>query len=86
MNIVANIVLIAIPNTTAAPKDIRLAAPAPVAKSKGMTPNTKANEVIRIGRKRDTAESSIASRITFLSEIPGELYDQDTILGGQGDQ
>ena len=35
MNIVANIVLIAIPNTTAAPKDIRLAAPAPVAKSKG---------------------------------------------------
>ena len=38
-------------------------APAPVAKSKGMTPNTKANEVIRIGRKRDTAESSIASRM-----------------------
>ena len=88
MNIVANIVLIAIPNTTAAPKDIRLAAPAPVAKSKGMTPNTKANEVIRIGRKRTSSgfQGGIPYRITFLSEIPGELYDQDTILGGQGDQ
>ena len=63
MNIVANIVLIAIPNTTAAPKDIRLAAPAPVAKSKGMTPNTKANEVIRIGRKRTCPASKAESRI-----------------------
>ena len=88
MNIVANIVLIAIPNTTAAPKDIRLAAPAPVAKSKGMTPNTKANEVIRIGRKRTCPASKAESRIGLPSfpEIPGELYDQDTILGGQGDQ
>ena len=59
----ANIVLIAIPNTTAAPKDIRLAAPAPVAKSKGMTPNTKANEVIRIGRKRTCPASKAESRI-----------------------
>ena len=38
-------------------------APAPVAKSKGMTPNTKANEVIRIGRKRTCPASKAESRI-----------------------
>ena len=49
---VANKVFMAIPNTTAAPNAIRLCAPAPVANNKGITPNTKAKEVIRIGRKR----------------------------------
>lgn len=42
----------AMPNTTAAPRLMQLAAPASVAKSMGITPNTKARAVIMMGRKR----------------------------------
>ena len=45
-------VLIAIPKTTVAPNAMRLLAAAPVENSNGMTPNTKASEVIKIGRSR----------------------------------
>ena len=48
----SNKVFSAIPNTTAAPSATRLPAPAPVAKSNGITPNTNASDVIRIGRRR----------------------------------
>lgn len=51
-NRVPTIALIAIPKTTAVPKAIREAAPAPVANNIGITPNTKAKAVIIIGRKR----------------------------------
>ena len=44
---VANKVFIAIPNTTAAPNAIRLCAPAPVANNNGITPSTKAKDVIK---------------------------------------
>ena len=44
--------LTAIPKTTAVPRLKRLEAPAPVANSIGMTPNTNASAVIIIGRKR----------------------------------
>ena len=63
---VANKVFMAIPNTTAAPNAIRLCAPAPVANNKGITPNTKAKEVIRIGRKRTCP----ASKAAYLIELP----------------
>ena len=56
-------VFTAMPNTTAAPKDRRLLAPAPVANSRGITPKTNANEVIRIGRRRIWPASSADSRI-----------------------
>ena len=53
----------AIPKTTAVPNDIRLEAPAPVAKIRGITPNIKANEVIKIGRNRTRPASIDASVI-----------------------
>ena len=46
---------------------IRLCAPAPVANNKGITPNTKAKEVIRIGRKRTCPASKAASLIELPS-------------------
>ena len=64
---VANKVFIAIPNTTAAPNAIRLCAPAPVANNNGITPSTKAKDVIRIGRKRTCPASKAASRIELPS-------------------
>ena len=42
----------AMPNTTAAPRAVRLPAPGPVANSIGITPNTNAKAVIMMGRKR----------------------------------
>ena len=59
--------LIAIPNTTAVPRARRLFAPVPVANRSGMTPKTKAKEVMRIGRKRMWPASFAASRIDFPS-------------------
>ena len=50
-----------IPPTTAIPIATRLSAPAPVAIAIGKIPNIVDKLVIRIGRKRATAESSIAS-------------------------
>ena len=79
---VANKVFIAIPNTTAAPNAIRLCAPAPVANNKGITPSTKAKDVIRIGRKRTCPASKAASLIElpFGTEITGKFHNQNTIL------
>src|SRR5882762_9110236 len=45
------------PLDTAMPIDLRELAPAPVANTSGSTPRIKANEVIRIGRKRTRAAS-----------------------------
>ena len=52
-----------IPLNTLSPREIRPLAPAPVASTKGTTPRPKANEVIRIGRNRERAASTAASRI-----------------------
>ena len=62
-------VFIAIPNTTAAPRAMRLSAPAPVANSKGITPNTKAKDVIKIGLNRTCPASYAASLIEFPSAL-----------------
>ena len=49
------------PANTAVPSDWRISAPAPVATASGATPSMKAKDVIRIGRKRSTQASKIAS-------------------------
>ncbi len=51
----ASTVALSMPPTTAVPIAIRLAAPAPVAIASGKVPNTKAIEVIRMGRSRSCA-------------------------------
>lgn len=56
--------LVAMPNTTAVPSAIRDWAPAPVANSIGRTPNTNANAVIMIGRKR-MLPASVAACLTL---------------------
>src|SRR5580700_11763560 len=43
-----------IPPTIAVPTECRPSLPAPVAKYNGRTPNTNANEVIRMGRNRNS--------------------------------
>ena len=51
------------PPTTTIPRGTRLCAPAPMAKAIGSAPNIVANEVIRMGRRRDAAASNAASPI-----------------------
>lgn len=53
------------PETTVMPIEIRELAPAPVASTSGTMPRMKANEVIRIGRKRARAASVAASTISL---------------------
>ena len=50
-----------IPPTTPVPIERRAAAPAPVDTISGITPSTKASEVMMIGRKRRRAACSAAS-------------------------
>ena len=49
------------PVNTVMPIDLRALAPAPVASTSGTTPRMKANDVMRIGRKRARAASTAAS-------------------------
>ena len=49
------------PANTAVPSDCLISAPAPVANTSGATPNTKASDVIRIGRNRVRAALTAAS-------------------------
>src|SRR5262249_42832581 len=51
------------PPHTAVPSDQRECAPAPLATTNGTTPRMKANEVIKIGRKRNCAAATAASTI-----------------------
>src|SRR5262249_42251682 len=48
------------PLNTVIPIDLRALAPAPVATTRGATPRMKANDVIRIGRRRARAASTAA--------------------------
>src|ERR1700747_249299 len=50
-----------IPLKTVIPIDLHALAPAPLAMTSGTTPRMKANEVIRIGRRRAIAASTAAS-------------------------
>src|SRR5438034_3311531 len=71
------------PLNTAMPIDLRELAPAPVASTSGSTPRIKANEVIRIGRKRARAASVAASMIRLAVEhapLARHLDDQDRVL------
>ena len=49
------------PLKTAVPSDRRISAPAPEATTSGNTPRINANEVIKIGRRRNRDASSVAS-------------------------
>jgi hypothetical protein len=49
------------PPSTVVPSEWRLPAPEPLANTRGRTPKMKANEVMRIGRKRMVAASTAAS-------------------------
>jgi hypothetical protein len=51
------------PPATAVPTELRAADPAPVARASGSTPRMKANDVIRIGRRRIRPASTAASAI-----------------------
>src|SRR5208283_2095862 len=51
------------PPKTVVPTEWRLCAPAPLANTSGSTPRMKANEVIRMGRRRMRAASTAASLI-----------------------
>ena len=76
------------PVNTVMPIDLRALAPAPVASTSGATPRMKANEVIRIGRKRARAASTAASTIglAVAAQLARHLDDQDRVLGRQRDQ
>src|SRR4051812_26254567 len=50
------------PLKTAVPSATRISAPAPAARTRGTTPRMKANEVIRIGRRRCFEASTVASK------------------------
>src|SRR5215467_9586566 len=49
------------PENTVMPIDLRALAPAPVAATNGATPRMKANDVIKIGRKRERAAATADS-------------------------
>ena len=77
------------PLNTVMPIDLRALAPAPLAITSGTTPRMKANDVMRIGRKRACAASTAASRMGLPSmrrTLAGDLDDQDGVLGRQRDQ
>ena len=56
-----------IPPKTAVPNETRLAAPAPVAMTSGMTPRIKLNAVIRMARKRSVDAAVAASKAVLPS-------------------
>ena len=58
------------PPTTPVPIERRAAAPAPVESISGITPSTKASEVMTIGRKRSRAALSAASVAVLPSRKP----------------
>ena len=58
---VAMKVAASMPPNTPVPMDLRAAAPAPVALTRGKTPRMKAREVMTMGRKRRRAPSRAAS-------------------------
>ena len=76
------------PVNTVMPIDLRALAPAPVAITSGTTPRMKANEVIRIGRKRARAASTadFDDRLAVGAQLARHLDDQDGVLGRQRDQ
>ena len=70
------------------PTERRPAAPAPEAMASGITPRMKANDVIRMGRRRSSAASMAASTMErpLRAELLGELDDQDGVFGGESDE
>ena len=78
----------AIPNTTAAPNDTRLAAPAPVANNNGMTPRYKGERSHQDRTQADVSgfEGRFAYRITGGTVVAGKFDNQDTVLCGEGYQ
>ena len=70
------------PNTTAVPSEMRLAAPAPVAKSMGITPNTNESAVMRglgagVRCRRFRLPHGLAGGFV---EVHGVLHDENCVL------
>ena len=77
------------PVSTAMPIDFCALAPAPLASTSGTTPRMKANDVIRIGRKRERAASTAAVEnvvALFDAQLARKLDDQDRILARERDE
>lgn len=58
------------PNATAVPSDWRISWPGPLAIASGITPKMNANDVIRIGRRRERAAWTAASNRFMPSSSP----------------
>ena len=76
------------PLKTAVPSACRISEPAPNAFTNGQTPMLNANDVIRMGRNRNRAASTAASRRFTplhpgLHLLLGVFHDQDRVLAGQ---
>ena len=67
---------------------LREAAPEPVASISGTQPRMKANEVMRIGRRRsfEPSHGRVENLDAFLAFHLGELDDEDRVLGRQPDE
>ena len=84
----ASSVPLIIPPNTPVPIACCVLSLAPLASISGTTPNVKAREVIRIGRKRSFAAVNVASIRLFpsLHQLSRELDNQNRILGGKSNQ
>ena len=73
---------------TTVPSERRLAAPAPLATTRGSTPSTKENEVIRIGRKRrrEASVGGFEDAESLCALLARELDDQDGVLARERDE
>jgi hypothetical protein len=78
-------VAMVMPNTTPVPMVLRAAAPEPLASINGTQPMMNANDVMRMGRRRNREPSTAASRIAlpFFAFHLGELDDENGVLGRQ---
>ena len=70
------------------PIAFRLAEPAPVLTTRGMTPRMKANEVMRIGRSRKMHRFQRRFNQPFALELKvlGIFNDQNRVFGRQSDR
>jgi hypothetical protein len=76
------------PENTVMPIDLRALAPAPVASISGTRPRMKANDVIRMGRRRERAASTAdsSSGLPSVMQLQPDLDDQDGVFRRQRDQ
>ena len=76
------------PPTIAVPTECRPSLPAPLAKYSGNTPRMNANEVIRIGRSRNSArlDRRLNNAAASAAQLLGKFNDQDGVLRREPNQ